>query len=86
MGMNEGFVQLPFLFVAAVDIVTELARQGVLSDLLNADDLVLMNKTIEGHKNKFLKRKQAFQNKDWNIIHENNQCNGQRQHHKGYHF
>ena len=34
--------------------VTEFAREGVLSELLCADDLVLMNETIEGLRNRFL--------------------------------
>ena len=31
-----------------VDVVTELARQGVLSELLYTDDLVLRSETTEG--------------------------------------
>ena len=36
------------------DIITEMTRKDVLSELLYADDLVLMSETIEGPKNKFL--------------------------------
>ena len=32
----------PFLLAVVVDVVTEFAREGVLSKLLYADDLVLM--------------------------------------------
>ena len=36
------------LFLAVVvDVVTELAREGVLIELLYADDLILMSETIE---------------------------------------
>ena len=42
-------------FVVVVDVVTELARECVLSELLFADDLVLMSETIEGLRNKFIK-------------------------------
>ena len=42
-----------------VDVVTEFAREGVLSQLLYVDDLVLMSETIEGHNDKFLKWKEA---------------------------
>ena len=35
-------------FAVVVDVVTEFAREGVLSELLYADDLVLMSETIEG--------------------------------------
>ena len=34
--------------------------EGVLSELLYADDLVLMSETIEGLKNRFIKWKEAF--------------------------
>ena len=37
-----------------VDVVTVLARDDALSEVLYADDLVLMSETIEGLKNKFL--------------------------------
>ena len=46
-----------------VDVVTQFAREGVLSELLYADDLVLMSETIEAHRNKFLKWKEAFESK-----------------------
>ena len=37
-----------------VDVVTEFVRKGALSELLYANDLVLMTETIEGLRNKFL--------------------------------
>ena len=46
-----------------VDLVTESSREGALSELLHADDLVLMSETIEGLENKFLKWKEAFESK-----------------------
>ena len=36
---------------------------GALSELRNADDLVIMCETIEGLRNKFLKWKEAFESK-----------------------
>ena len=51
----------PFLFTVVIDVVTELARVGALSDLLYANDLVLMSETIEGLRNMFLKWKEAFE-------------------------
>ena len=47
VGMHQGSVLSPFLFAVVVD-VTELVREGVLSELLYVDDLVLMIETIEG--------------------------------------
>ena len=49
----------PFLFAVVVDVVTEFARAGALSELLYAYDLVLMSETIMGLMNKFLKCKEA---------------------------
>ena len=46
-----------------VDVVTEFAREVALSELLYADDLVLMCETIEGLRDKFLKWKEAFESK-----------------------
>ena len=47
MGIHQGCVLSPFLLVdVVVDVVTDLAREGVLSDLLYADDLVWMSEKI----------------------------------------
>ena len=61
IGMHQGSVLSPFLFAVVVDAVTEFAREGALSELLYADDLVLMSETILGLRNKFLKWKDAFE-------------------------
>ena len=45
MGMYQGSVLSPFLFAVVVDVVTELTREGMLSELLCADDLVLKSET-----------------------------------------
>ena len=55
VGMYQGFEWLPILFVVVVDVVTEFAREGALSELLYAEDLFLVSETIEGLRNKFLK-------------------------------
>ena len=41
----------------------------VLSDLLYADDLVLMSETINGLRNKFFKWKEAFESMGLNVNH-----------------
>ena len=38
VGMHQGSVMSPFLFTVVVDVVTEFARDGALSELLYADD------------------------------------------------
>ena len=45
----------PLLFAIAVDIITENAREELMNEILYADDLVLMNESIENLKEKFLK-------------------------------
>ena len=61
VGMHQGSVLSPFLFALVVDVVTEFAREGALSELLYADDLVMMSETIERLRNKFMKWKEAFE-------------------------
>ena len=61
--MHQGSLLSPFLLALVVDVVTEFAREGVLSKLLYADDLVLMSETIERLRNKLLKWKEAFESK-----------------------
>ena len=50
-----------------VDVVTELARRRVLSELLYADDLVVMSETIDRLRNNFLKWKEAFESKGLSV-------------------
>ena len=46
-----------------VDVITVFTRECALSELLNADDLVLMSETIQGLRDNFLKWKEAFESK-----------------------
>ena len=46
-----------------VDVVTECSKEGGLSELLCAGDLVLVSESIEGLMNKFLKWREAFHSK-----------------------
>ena len=80
MGMHQGSVLSPFLFAVVVDGVKEFAREVALSELLNADGLVLMSETIDGLRNKFLKCKETFESKGLKVINWENQGNDQRQH------
>ena len=53
----------PFLNALVADVVTKFAREGSLSELLYADDVVLMSETIKGLGDKFVKWKEAFESK-----------------------
>ena len=58
--MQQGSVLSPFLFAVVADVVIEFARDGALSELVNADDLILMSETIEGLSNKCLRAEEGF--------------------------
>ena len=45
------------------------ATRNVLSELLHADDLVLMSETIDGLRDKFLKWKEALESKGLKVSH-----------------
>ena len=61
--MYQRYVLPPFLLANVVDVVTELGREDVITELLYADDLLIMNKTTGGHRNKYGKssREQGFE-------------------------
>ena len=46
-----------------VDVITESVRNGLLSEMLYADDLVLTREMMEGLREKFWKWKEAFETK-----------------------
>ena len=47
VGLHQGSVLSPLLFAAVMDVVSSEARSGLPSELLYADDLVLMAPTME---------------------------------------
>ena len=61
--MHKGYVLSHFRFAVVVDIVTEFGREVALSELLYADDLVIMSETTEGVINKFLRWNEVFESK-----------------------
>ena len=54
---------LPLLFAIVVDVILENAREGLMNEILYADDLILMSKSIVNLKKKFLKWKEVFESK-----------------------
>ena len=57
----------PLLFAIAADEISENAREGLTNEILYADDLVLMSKSMENLKEKFLKWKEAFESKGMKV-------------------
>ena len=55
VGVPKKSVFSPFLFSIVLDILSEDGRKGALYELLYADDLVLMAKTIEKLETKFIR-------------------------------
>ena len=55
VGMHQGSVLSPFLFAVVVDVVTEFAIERAISELVYADELVLMSEIIEELRNNFIK-------------------------------
>ena len=45
----------PLLFAIAVDVISENARERLMNEILYADDLILMSKSMENLKEKFLR-------------------------------
>ena len=52
-----------FSFCSGGSFVNEFAREGALSELMYADDLVLMSETIQEIMDKFIKLNEAFESK-----------------------
>ena len=54
VGIHQRSVLSPFLLAVVVDVVSEFAREGALSEFLYADGLFPMREIMEGLRNKFL--------------------------------
>ena len=67
VGVHQGSVLLPLVFAIVVDVVTESVKNGLMSEMLYADDLVLMSETMEGLREKFCKWKEAFDSKGMKV-------------------
>ena len=46
-----------------MDVISKNAREGLMNEILYADDLVLMSESMENYKKKFLKWKEALESK-----------------------
>ena len=63
VAVHQGSVLQPMIFVTVVDVVMENVRNGLMSEMLYMDDLVLMSGMMEGLRQKFWKWKEAFESK-----------------------
>ena len=63
VGVKQGSVLSPLVFVIVVDVVMQNVRNGLMSEMLYADDLVLMSEMMEGLREKFWKWTEAFKRK-----------------------
>ena len=67
VGVNQGSALSPLLFAIVVDVTSKNAGEGLMNEILYADDLDLMNENIKNLKEKFLKRKEAIESKELKI-------------------
>ena len=63
VGLHQGSVLSPFVFGIMVDVVTENVRNGLMSEMLYVDNLVLTSETMEELKEKLWKWKEPFESK-----------------------
>ena len=63
VGVHQGSVLSPLIFAIVVDVVTEHAREGLLNEILYADDLALMSESLEDLRERFQRWKRALEGK-----------------------
>ena len=63
VGVHQGSVLSPLIFAIVADVVTEHAREGLLNEILYADDLVLMSENTDDLRERFQKRRSALEGK-----------------------
>ena len=67
VGVHQGSVLSPLLFVMVVDEVMNNARKGMMKQLLYADDLVLMGEIMEELRGNFDEWREAFESKGMRV-------------------
>ena len=67
VGVHQGSVISPLIFAIVVDAVTEQAREGLLNEILYADDLVLMSKNLEDLRERFQRWRGALESKGMKV-------------------
>ena len=67
VGVHQGSVLSPLLFAIVMDVVTEDAREGLMHEILYADDLVITSDSMEDLREKFGKWKDSLESKGMKI-------------------
>ena len=67
VGVHQGSVLSPLIFAIVVDVVTEHAREGLLNEILYADDLVLMSESLEDLRERLQRWRNALEDKGLNV-------------------
>ena len=65
--MHQGSVLSPLIFSIVVDAVSEHAIEGLLNEILYADDLVLMSENLEDLRERFQRWRNALKSKGLRI-------------------
>ena len=76
-GTHEGSVLWMLRFTIAVDVTKKYTKEGLMHDILSADDLVLMIVSMEILKKKFLKWKKAFESQGLKVYFKNKKNDGE---------
>ena len=61
--VHQGSVLSPLIFSIVVDVVTEHAREGLLNEILFADNLVLMSESLKDLRERFQRWRSALEGK-----------------------
>ena len=61
VGVHQGSVLSPFLFITVMDVLSESVREGLLFELLYADDLVLMADSMQELERKYISWKNVLE-------------------------
>ena len=67
VGVHQGSILSPLLFVLVMDEVTKDIREGVVKEMLYADDIVLVDDNWEEVESRYTRWKKALQEKGMKI-------------------
>ena len=64
VGVNQGSILSPLLFALVIDEETKDITEGVIREMLHADDLVLVEDNKKEMKSRYTRWKKALQDKE----------------------